>query len=163
MRNGWMGKRTRAGLRHARDEHDRQPASRGGRLERSKAIRRHVGELEALRRREVARETDARVDQNDVQETQHGRTTVLDLHDLIPAHVTFANEAERVPHTKRGGDADVALGEHGGGDRRGRRLEGRRLEGVRGLKKGEGDGCGAHDSGVACVLCARNGEIGGIK
>mmetsp|Transcript_43007 Transcript_43007/g.100775 ORF Transcript_43007/g.100775 Transcript_43007/m.100775 type:complete len:213 (+) Transcript_43007:306-944(+) len=99
-------------LRHACHQHDLQPASSGGGLERSEAADRHVGKLEARRRREVAREADAGVDEQDVDEAKHSGAGVLDLHDLVAAHVARGNEAEGVPHAERRRHTNVALGEH---------------------------------------------------
>ena len=120
--------RTGAGLGHAGDKHDRQPARGRGGLKRSEAARRHVGELELLGGREVAREAHASVDRDDVDEAKHGRAAVLDLHDLIAAHVTLLDQAERVPDAERRGDTNIALGEHGGLDGALRGHHGRRIE-----------------------------------
>jgi len=120
-----------AGLAHARDRHDLQPAGGGDRLERLKAAAGDISELEASRRRDVAREARATLDQDDVEEAQHGRAAVLDLHDLEALHVARRDEAERVIHSQRREDTDVTLGEHGGTDGAHRGLHGRRLEGGR--------------------------------
>ena len=76
------------------------------------------------------------MDRNDVQEAKHGRAAVLDLHDLIAAHVTLLDQTERVPHAQRRRDANVALREHRRLDGRARRREGRGREGrVRCVKR----------------------------
>ena len=91
-------------LRRARDSHNLQPAERRGRLERRKAASRHVSELQVLLDRQVAREAHAGVDQDHVQETEHGRAAVLDLHDLEAAHVLRGDQAKRVEDAERRGD-----------------------------------------------------------
>jgi hypothetical protein len=63
-----------------------------------------------------------------VEEAEHGRAAVLDLHDLEAAHVLGLDEAKRVVHAQRQGDANVALREHGGADGARWGLKGRRLE-----------------------------------
>ena len=128
-----------AGLAHAGDQHNLQPRRRRERLERREAAVRNVGELDAARQREVAREARASVDEDDVQEAHHRSAAVLDLHDLIAAHVALANEAKGVIDAQRPGHANVTLGEHGGLDSLGGGLEGRRLEGGGRLKERKGD------------------------
>jgi len=63
-----------------------------------------------------------------VEEAEHGRAAVLDLHDLEAAHVLGLDEAKRVVHAQRQGDANVTLREHGGADGARWGLKGRRLE-----------------------------------
>jgi hypothetical protein len=72
---------------------------------------------------------------------------VLDLHDLVAAHVLGLDEAERVVHAERRQDTDVTLLEHGRADRARGGLEGRRLEGGGGLEERKGS-----DSRLHCVL-----------
>jgi len=102
-----------ASLRHAGDNHDLQPARGGGSLKGSEAVDRHVGELEARRRRQVAGEAEAGMDGDHVEEAKHRSATVLDLHDLIAAHVARGDETKRVEYSERRGDTDIALSEHG--------------------------------------------------
>jgi len=123
--------RSVAGLTREGNRQDLQPAELRDGLERGEAARRHVRELELSRAREVAREADTRLNVDDVEEGKHGRTAVLDLHDLVAAHVLGLDEAERVVHAERRQHADVTLLEHGGADRAHGRLERRRLEGGR--------------------------------
>jgi len=77
-----LGEGGRAGLLHAREEHDLEPSEGRDGLERREAAGRHVGELDAERGRQVSGEADARLDGDDVEEAEHGRAAVLDLHDL---------------------------------------------------------------------------------
>ena len=77
--------------------------------------------------------------------------TVLDLHDLVAAHVTGLNEAKRVIHAEGWENANVALREHLRG--RADRLGGERgLEGRDGLEERKGSD-GLHHGGV----CAHRG------
>ena len=76
--------------------------------------------LRTVDKGEVARQADASVDEAHVEEAEHGRAAVLDLHDL--------DEAKRIVHAQRQGDANVTLREHGGADGAHRGLKGRRLE-----------------------------------
>ena len=69
----------------ARQDHDLKPPRGRDGLERRKATRRHVRELQVLRHGQVAREPDAGLDRDHVEEPKHRSTTVLDLHDLVPA------------------------------------------------------------------------------
>ena len=67
-----------------------------------------------------------------------GARTVLDLHDLVAAHVTGLDQTEGIVDAKGREDAEVALGEHG--DRLGGGAGGNRgLEGLDGLKERKGD------------------------
>ena len=67
-----------------------------------------------------------------------GARTVLDLHDLVAAHVTSLDEAERIVDAEGREDAEVTLGEHG--DRLGGGAGGDRgLEGLDGLEESKGD------------------------
>merc|ERR1719326_791572 len=94
-----------AGLDHAGGEHDLQPADGGDGLERRDQARRGglaVGDRDAR----------ARLDGDHVQEAEHGRAAVLDLHDLVAAHVAGLNGAERVVDAERREHANVALREH---------------------------------------------------
>ena len=68
------------------------------------------------------------MDEDHVEEAEHGRAAVLDLHDLEAAHVLGLDEAKRVVHAQRQGDANVTLREHGGADGARWGLKGRRLE-----------------------------------
>mmetsp|Transcript_29858 Transcript_29858/g.102824 ORF Transcript_29858/g.102824 Transcript_29858/m.102824 type:complete len:233 (-) Transcript_29858:28-726(-) len=141
-----LGGKAGAGLLHAGEDHDLQPARGGDSLEGREAAGGDVLELEVLRGGEVARHADARLDGDHVEEAEHGGAAVLDLHDLVAAHVAGLDEAERVEHAKRGQDTDVALGEHLGLDRAGRLHGGRGLEGLHGLEERKGnDGDGLHD------------------
>ncbi|KOO27462.1 hypothetical protein Ctob_003180, partial [Chrysochromulina tobinii] len=119
-----------ARLHHASDRHDLQPGRRGERLERLEAAAGDIGELEARRRGQVAREARAALDQDDMEEAHHGRAAVLDLHNLVALHVARRDEAQRVKDAQRREDANVALLEaHGGAHGARRGLEGRHLEG----------------------------------
>ena len=62
-----------------REHHDLEPARGRDGLERREATRRHVGELQVLRHREVARKPDAGLDRNHVEEPEHRRAAVLDF------------------------------------------------------------------------------------
>ena len=63
---------------------------------------------------------------------------MLDLHDLVAAHVTGLDQTEGIVDAKGWEDAEVALGEHG--DRLGGGAGGNRgLEGLDGLKERKGD------------------------
>merc|ERR1712072_183460 len=62
--------------------------------------------------REVARDPDSSLDGDDVEEAKHRRAAVLNLHDLVPAHVAGLDETERVVDAQRREHADVALREH---------------------------------------------------
>merc|ERR1712087_501782 len=126
-----------ARLHHASGQHDLQPARGRKCLERRKAARRDIRELEALGRREVAGEACAGLDEKNMDKAKHGRTAVLDLHNLEAGHVAGLDEAERVVHAERGEDTNVTLGEHlrGRAARLGRE---RRLEGRDGLKERKG-------------------------
>merc|ERR1719387_2576920 len=136
---------------HAGEHHDLEPARGRDGLERREAAGRDILELEVLRGREVARHADARLDGDDVEEAKHGGAAVLDLHDLVAAHVTGLDQAERVEDAQRRQDANVALREHG--RRRGARHGahgGRGLEGRDRLEEGKGnDGGGLHDCFVS--------------
>ena len=68
------------------------------------------------------------MDEDHVEEAEHGRAAVLDFHDLEAAHVLGLDEAKRIVHAQRQGDANVTLREHGGADGAHRGLKGRRLE-----------------------------------
>jgi len=59
-------------------------------------------------------------------DAEHGGAAVLDLHDLVAAHVTRLNEAERVVDAEGREDAEVTRGEHGGANGLGGGFEGRR-------------------------------------
>merc|ERR1719504_451283 len=76
------------------------------------ATRGHVGELEVLRHGEVARDPDSSLDGDDVEEAKHRRAAVLNLHDLVPAHVAGLDEAKGIINAQRREHADVALREH---------------------------------------------------
>mmetsp|Transcript_11970 Transcript_11970/g.31008 ORF Transcript_11970/g.31008 Transcript_11970/m.31008 type:complete len:236 (-) Transcript_11970:298-1005(-) len=134
-----LGREAGARLLHAGEHHDLQPARGGDGLERREAARRDVLELEVLRRRQVARHADARLDGDDVEEAKHGRAAVLDLHDLVAAHVARLDQAERVEDAQRREDTDVTLREHL--DRR-ERLDGDRRREGDDLKVGKGDNGG---------------------
>jgi len=136
--------RSEAGLARASDGHDLQPAKLGQGLKRGEQARRHVGELKLSGAGEVAREADARLNVDDVEEAKHGGAAVLDLHDLIPAHVLGLDEAERVVDAERREDTNVTLLEHGGADGAGGGLHGRRLEGVNRLKERKSNGGRLH-------------------
>ena len=60
-------------------DHDLEPSGGRDGLERREATRRDIGELEVLRHGEVARQTDARFDRDDVEEPKHRSTAVLDF------------------------------------------------------------------------------------
>ena len=60
-------------------DHDLEPSGGRDGLERREATRRHVGELEVLRHRQVARHADAGLDGDHVEEAKHRRPPVLDL------------------------------------------------------------------------------------
>jgi len=80
-----------------------------------------------------------------VEEAKHGGAAVLDLHELVAAHVTGLDEAERVEHAERGKDTQVALREHGDGGRARGAHGGRGLEGLDRLEKGKGNDSDRHD------------------
>ena len=67
--------------------------------------------ISRLRRREalLGREAHARLDEDDVEEAEHRRAAVLDLHDRVAAHVAALDEAQRVPDAQRRRHAKVAL------------------------------------------------------
>ena len=67
----------------SREDHDLEPPRGRDGLKRRKAARRNVGELQVLRDGEVARETDASLNRDDVEESEHRRASVLDFHDLV--------------------------------------------------------------------------------
>mmetsp|Transcript_6025 Transcript_6025/g.14669 ORF Transcript_6025/g.14669 Transcript_6025/m.14669 type:complete len:222 (-) Transcript_6025:25-690(-) len=142
-----LGREAGASLLHAGEHHDLQPARGGDGLERREAAGRDVGELQVLRGRQVARHAHASVERDDVEEAEHGGAAVLDLHDLVAAHVAGLDQAERVEDTQGRQDANVALREHGGRRaRHGAHGGGRGLEGLDGLEQGKGnDGGGLHD------------------
>mmetsp|Transcript_17558 Transcript_17558/g.35695 ORF Transcript_17558/g.35695 Transcript_17558/m.35695 type:complete len:241 (+) Transcript_17558:254-976(+) len=142
-----LGRKAGAGLLHAGEHHDLQPARGGDGLERGEAARRDVVELQVLRGRQVARDADAGVEGDHVQEAEHGRAAVLDLHDLVAAHVAGLDQAEGVEDTQGREDTEVALREHGGrGARHGAHGGGRGLEGRGRLEQGKGnDGGRLHD------------------
>jgi hypothetical protein len=81
-----------------------------------------------------------------VQES--GRTAaVLDLHDLVAAHVTALDQAKRVVDAKRRQHTNVTLREHGGVHGLRGSLEGRGLESLGGLEECKGnDSSGLHES-----------------
>merc|ERR1719326_767812 len=137
---GLGDRREVAGLDHAGGEHDLQPADGGDGLERRDKAGRGGGAV-------VDRDADAGLDRDDVEEAEHGRAAVLDLHDLVAAHVTGLDQAKRVVDAERGEYANVALREHGdGGLGDGARGEGRGLEGLDRLEERKGDnGDGLHD------------------
>merc|ERR1719201_2794894 len=82
----------------------------------------------------------------EIMEIKHGRAAMLDLHDLVAAHVTRLDQAKRVVDTERREDAKVALGEHGRANSLGGRLHGRCLEGGGGLEERKSnDGGRLHD------------------
>ena len=93
-------------------DHDLEPSGGRDGLERREATRGHVGELEVLRHGEVARDPDSSLDGDDVEEAKHRRAAVLNLHDLVPAHVAGLNKAKGVVDAQRREHADVALREH---------------------------------------------------
>jgi hypothetical protein len=97
--------RTGAGLLHAAEEHDLQPAEGRHRLERGDEAGRGS---EAL----LGRDLGASLDRDDVEEAKHGRAAVLDLHDLVAGHVAGLDEAERVVDAEGREHANVALREH---------------------------------------------------
>merc|ERR1740139_520675 len=150
-----------ANLTRAGEGHDLQPAERRDRLERSEAARRHIGKLEVLRGREVALKAHAGLDVDNVQEAKHGRAAVLDLHDLVAAHVAGLNQTQRVEKAQGRQNAQGAaeairrqvLLAHAGRDALGRGTQrGRGLEGRDRLQESKGsDGNGAHDD--------RSGEV----
>merc|ERR1719354_827229 len=131
-----------------------KPVERRDRLERREAARRHIGELEVLRRREVALKAHAGLDVDDVQEAKHGRAAVLDLHDLVTAHVARLNQTQRVEKAEGRQNAQGAaesirrqvLLTHASRDALGRGTQrGRGLEGLDRLQERKGsDGDGAH-------------------
>merc|ERR1719231_1900274 len=121
-----------AGLHHAGGDHDLQPGRGRHRLERREEASRGGGAVRG-------REAEASLDEDDVEEAEHGRAAVLDLHDLEARHVARLDEAERVIDAERRQDTEVALREHGGRLDRRERLHGRRLEGGGGLEEREGD------------------------
>merc|ERR1719258_859610 len=88
------------------------------------------------------------------EEAKHGGAAVLDLHDLVAAHVAGLDQAERVKDTEGRQDTDVALREHGGG--RGARdgaHGGRGLEGLDGLEERKGDDGGLlHGWWLDCIV-----------
>merc|ERR1719251_629536 len=61
---------------------------------------------------QVAREPQARLRQDHVQEPEHSSTAVLNLHLFVAPHVTAFDVSERVPDVQGREDADVALREH---------------------------------------------------
>ena len=71
--------------------------------------------------------------------TKHGGAAVLDLHDLVAAHVTGLDQAEGIPHAQWRGDTKITLREHAdsGGARRARERWG--LEGLNRLEHSKGD------------------------
>ena len=89
-------------------DHDLEPSGGRDGLERREATRRHVGELEVLRHGEVARDPDSSLDGDDVEEAKHRRAAVLNLHDLVPAHVAGLDETERVVDTQRRQNPNIA-------------------------------------------------------
>jgi len=117
-----------AGLLHAAEEHDLEPARGGDGLERGEEASRGSKAL-------LGRDAGASLNGDDVEETKHGRAAVLDLHGLVALHVTGLDEAERVVDTQGREHAKVALREHGEGHRAGGGLEGRGLEGLDGLEE----------------------------
>ena len=76
-----------ANLGMQRKNHDLQPARRRHGLERREAARRNVRELQVLRHGEVARQTNAGLDGDDVEEAEHRRASVLDF--LIVSQISF--------------------------------------------------------------------------
>merc|ERR1719379_1401728 len=89
-----LGRKAGASLLHAGEHHDLEPARGRDGLERGEAASRDVSELEVLGDREVARDADASLDGDDVEEAKHGGAAVLDLHELVAAHVAGLDEAE---------------------------------------------------------------------
>ena len=87
--------------------HDLEPPSRRDGLERREAARGNIGELQVLRHRQVAREADAGLNGDDVEEPEHRSPSVLDFHDLVPAHVARLDKAKRVVDAERGEHANV--------------------------------------------------------
>merc|ERR1719237_1038268 len=140
-----LGSEAGAGLLHAGQHHDLEPAGGGDGLEGGEAPSRDVSELEVLRDGEVARDADASLDGDHVEEAKHGRAAVLDLHDLVAAHVAGLDQAKRVEHAKRREDTNVALREHGDGGGARRTHGSRGLEGLDGLEKGKGNDGNRHD------------------
>merc|ERR1719488_228851 len=65
-----LGGEALAGLLHAGEDHDLQPARGRDGLERGEAANRDVGKLEVLRRGQVARHDDASLEGNDVEEAK---------------------------------------------------------------------------------------------
>ena len=47
-----------------------------------------------------------------MEEAEHARAAVLDLHDLVALHVARVDQAERVVDAERREDANVTLREH---------------------------------------------------
>merc|ERR1711990_1121877 len=107
-----LGPEASAGLLHARQDHDLEPSGGRDGLERREATRWDIGELEVLRHGEVARTPDSSLDGDDVEEAKHRRAAVLNLHDLVPAHVAGLDETERVVDAQGREHTDVTLGEH---------------------------------------------------
>merc|ERR1711937_84170 len=107
-----LGRKASAGLLHARQDHDLEPSGGRDGLERREATRGHVGEFEVLRHGEVARDPDSSLDGDDVEEAKHSRAAVLNLHDLVPAHVAGLDEAKRVVDAQGREHTDVPFGEH---------------------------------------------------
>ena len=62
-----------------RAHHDLEPPSRRDGLERREAASRNIGELQVLRHRQVPREADAGLNRNDVEESEHRGTPMLDF------------------------------------------------------------------------------------
>merc|ERR1719221_2510496 len=61
---------------------------------------------------QVAREPQARLRQDHVQEPEHSSAAVFNLHLFVASHITAFNVSERVPDVQGREDADVALREH---------------------------------------------------
>lgn len=94
----------------------------------------------------------AHLSEDDVRDGSHGEAAVFDLH-LLPAAVLLrhgGHQAERIPHAKRLGRANVALADRRHGDIAERRLDsrdrGRRVERLSAERhhKGSHDGPAPH-------------------
>eukprot|EP00962_Isochrysis_galbana_P000265 scaffold77_cov116-Isochrysis_galbana.AAC.17 len=97
-------------------------------------LTRHVSKLEVERLGEVSRPAEARLGGDHADGRKHGNAPMLDLELHIAAVVAARvsdgrrEEAERVVHTERRRDANLALRTHGCA-RAARRHQGRALEG----------------------------------
>merc|ERR1712216_970117 len=83
-----------AGLDHAGGEHDLQPASD---WDSQQGVEEASRSSQAL----LGRDASTSLDGDHVQEAEHSSAAVLDLHDLVAAHVTGLDQAERVEHAQR--------------------------------------------------------------